>query len=318
MFDVELGKTSLEFSTQAPGINKALSLAFQACALSSFKDVGVYAKKLSDLVKVSQIDTKRFGNSIAQHINFSNRIDIFKTTDGFTINRKDFKYWVEKLAKEREDKTGQKVSLKRFESTVAINEYFKNTFLGSKFKEAKKLTRLLLKNQSFTATRLFDNIFRNIMGQTLGFKDTDDNTVSYKPTSKDEVINTISDSIDNVLRFLSLFGVGSRVIKSASFKERYPDAIDFTMGGDINSVKNKIKTILFGNKDIDNIFLRFNKLKNNMQVNPQNYPGLIDPVTLGVQNELLNYLNPISANEKSPVGRFVLSTNQMKVNQSKK
>ena len=318
MFDVKLGKTSLEFSTQAPGINKALSLAFQACALSSFKDVGVYAKKLSDLVKVSQIDTKRFGNSIAQHINFSNRIDIFKTTDGFTINRKDFKSWVEKLAKEREDKTGQKVSLKRFESTVAINEYFKNTFLGSKFKEAKKLTRLLLKNQSFTATRLFDNIFRNIMGQTLGFKDTDNNTVSYKPTSKDEVINTISDSIDNVLRFLSLFGVGSRIIKSASFKERYPDAIDFTMGGDINSVKNKIKTILFGNKDIDNIFLRFNKLKNNMQVNPQNYPGLIDPVTLGVQNELLNYLNPISANEKSPVGRFVLSTNQMKVNQSKK
>ena len=318
MFDVELGKTSLEFSTQAPGINKALSLAFQACALSSFKDVGVYAKKLSDLVKVSQIDTKRFGNSIAQHINFSNRIDIFKTTDGFTINRKDFKSWVEKLAKEREDKTGQKVSLKRFESTVAINEYFKNTFLGSKFKEAKKLTRMLLKNQSFTATRLFDNIFRNIMGQTLGFKDTDDNAVSYKPTSKDEVINTISDSIDNVLRFLSLFGVGSRVIKSASFKERYPDAIDFTMGGDINSVKDKIKTILFGNKDIDNIFLRFNKLKNNMQVNPQNYPGLINPVTLGVQNELLNYLNPISANEKSPVGRFVLSTNQMKVNQSKK
>lgn len=318
MFDVELGKKSLEFSNSKPGINKASSLAFQACALNSFKDVGVYAKKLSDLVKVSQIDTKKFGNSIAQQINFSNRIDVFKTTDGFTINRKDFKSWVQQLAKEREAKTGQKVSLGRFESTVAINEYFKNTFLGSKFKESKKLTRLLLKNQSFTATRLFDNIFRNIMGQTLGFKDTDENTVSYKPTSKDEVVNTISDSIDNVLRFLSLFGVGSRIIKSASFKERNPDAIDFTMGGDINLVKDKIKTILFGNKEVDNIFLRFNKLKSDMQANPQNYPGLIDPVTLGVQNELLNYLNPISANEKSPVGRFVLSTNQMKVNQSKK
>ena len=318
MFDVELGKKSLEFSNSKPGVNKASSLAFQACALNSFKDVGVYAKKLSDLVKVSQIDTKKFGNSIAQQINFSNRIDVFKTTDGFTINRKDFKSWVQQLAKERESKTGQKVSLGRFESTVAINEYFKNTFLGSKFKESKKLTRLLLKNQSFTATRLFDNIFRNIMGQTLGFKDTDENTVSYKPTSKDEVVNTISDSIDNVLRFLSLFGVGSRIIKSASFKERNPDAIDFTMGGDINLVKDKIKTILFGNKEVDNIFLRFNKLKSDMQANPQNYPGLIDPVTLGVQNELLNYLNPISANEKSPVGRFVLSTNQMKVNQSKK
>ena len=318
MFDVELGKKSLELSKHYPGINKASSLAFQACALSSFKDVGVYAKKLSDLVKVSQIDTKKFGNSIAQQINFSNRIDVFKTTDGFTINRKDFKSWVEKIAKEREAKTGKKVSLRVFESTVAINEYFKNTFLGSKFKEAKKLTRLLLKNQSFTATRLFDNIFRNIMGQTLGFKDTDGDVVSYKPTSKDEVVNTISDSIDNVLRFLSLFGVGSRIVKSASFKERNPDAIDFTMGGDINLVKDKIKTILFGNNEVDNIFLRFNQLKGDMQANPQNYPGLIDPVTLGVQNELLNYLNPISANDKSPVGRFVLSTNQMKVNQSKK
>nr|DAY15052.1 MAG TPA: hypothetical protein [Caudoviricetes sp.] len=228
----------------------------------------MYAKKLSDLVKVSQIDTKKFGNSIAQQINFSNRIDVFKTTDGFTINRKDFKSWVEKIAKEREVKTGKKVSIRGFESTVAINEYFKNTFLGSKFKEAKKLTRLLLKNQSFTATRLFDNIFRNIMGQTLGFKDTDGDIVSYKPTSKDEVVNTISDSIDNVLRFLSLFGVGSRVIKSASFKERNPDAIDFTMGGDINLVKDKIKTILFGNNEVDNIFLRFNQLKGDMQANP--------------------------------------------------
>jgi hypothetical protein len=94
MFDVELGKKSLEFSNSKPGVNKASSLAFQACALNSFKDVGVYAKKLSDLVKVSQIDTKKFGNSIAQQINFSNRIDVFKTTDGFTINRKDFKSWV--------------------------------------------------------------------------------------------------------------------------------------------------------------------------------------------------------------------------------
>ena len=83
-------------------------------------------------------------------------------------------------------------------------------------------------------------------------------------------------------------------------------------------LKNKIKDILFGNKNQKDIFFRFRSLVNEIINHPENYPGLVDSESLAIQNELLLYLNPITANSKSPVGRFSLSQNQMTVGQNKK
>jgi len=64
---------------------------------------------------------------------------------------------------------------------------------------------------------------------------------------------------------------------------------------------------LFGNENQKDIFFRFRSLINDIVSNSENYPGIVDSESLAIQNELLLYLNPITANSNSLVGRFSLS-----------
>ncbi|QWM90615.1 hypothetical protein [uncultured phage cr61_1] len=319
MFNIEIGIQSLKSAKADYGFEKAVSLAYLACALESFLEIYKYADKLSDLVKASLIDTKKFGNSIAKQINFSNTVDVFKNTIGFYINKPGFDEKVEQYIKELKSR-GILMTKQQAESRFAIDMYYKNTFLGSKFYNAINLTRYILSALTFTATRLFDNIFRNIAGQVNGFVDVSDNkgTVNYSKISDEKKVTDIAESVDNAIRFLSFFGIGSKLYGDPKFRQQHPDAIDFTFGGDVNALKNKIKDILFGNENQKDIFFRFRSLVNDIVNHPENYPGLVDPESLAIQNELLLYLNPITANSKSPVGRFSLSLNQMTVGLNKK
>ena len=319
MFDTEMGIQSLKSSKADYGFEKAVSLAYQACALESFLEIYKYADKLSDLVKASQIDTKKFGNSVAKQINFSNTIDVFKNTIGFYINKPGFDEKVEQYMDDLKSR-GIEMTKQQAESRLAIDMYYRDTFLGSKFYNAINLTRYILSSQTFTATRLFDNMFRNIAGQVNGFVDVRDNkgVVNYKKISDEKKITDIAESVDNAIRFLSFFGIGSKLYGDPKFRQKYPDAIDFTFGGDVNALKNKIKDILFGNENQKDIFFRFRSLINDIVSNSENYPGIVDSESLAIQNELLLYLNPITANSNSLVGRFSLSQNQMTVGQNKK
>lgn len=319
MFNTEMGILSLKYAKSDYGFEKATSLAYQACALESFFEIYKYADKLSDLVKASQIDTKKFGNSIAKQINFSNTIDLFRNTIGFYINKPGFDEKVDQYMKDLKSR-GIEDSRERAESRLAIDMYYRNTFLGDKFYNAINLTRHILSSQTFTATRLFNNIFRNIAAQVNGSAELFDNrgTVNYNKISDEKRITDISEAVDNTIRFLSFFGAGSKLYGDPKFRQKYPDAIDFTFGGDVNALKNKIKDILFGNKNQKDIFFRFRSLINDIVGHPENYPGIVDSESLAIQNQLLLYLNPITANSKSPVGRFSLSQNQMTVGQNKK
>ena len=53
-------------------INSTFGLYYQMLSLRSFGKIKTYADELADLVKVSKIDTKKFGNNISSHINFKN------------------------------------------------------------------------------------------------------------------------------------------------------------------------------------------------------------------------------------------------------
>jgi hypothetical protein len=64
---------------------------YQLFALESFKEIDDFAQQLSQLVQCSQIDTKKFGNTIHDQINFVNKYDAFRLNSSmFTINKPDF------------------------------------------------------------------------------------------------------------------------------------------------------------------------------------------------------------------------------------
>ena len=53
-------------------------LVHQLLCLQAWNRLRPYAQELSDLVKVSRIDTEKFGNNIAAQINFKNTFNNFK------------------------------------------------------------------------------------------------------------------------------------------------------------------------------------------------------------------------------------------------
>jgi len=66
-------------------------LYFQVACLLAFDKMDVYAQALSNLVRVSKIDTKKFGNDIVQQINFLNSYNNFcygDDSDIWTLSNK--------------------------------------------------------------------------------------------------------------------------------------------------------------------------------------------------------------------------------------
>jgi hypothetical protein len=61
--------------------DSTFGLYYQMLSLRSFGKIKTYADELADLVKVSKIDTKKFGNNISSHINFKNTYEQFKYGD---------------------------------------------------------------------------------------------------------------------------------------------------------------------------------------------------------------------------------------------
>jgi hypothetical protein len=74
VMDVEEGMKSLKDKTSLQ------SLYFQYVTMLAFDKINVYAEEMSNLVQLSQIDTKKFGNDVPSHINFINRYEQFKNS----------------------------------------------------------------------------------------------------------------------------------------------------------------------------------------------------------------------------------------------
>ena len=58
--------------------NSLHGLFFQVFALKAFGEIDKYAQALSNLVRVSKVDTKKFGNDLTLHLNFINSYNNFK------------------------------------------------------------------------------------------------------------------------------------------------------------------------------------------------------------------------------------------------
>ena len=157
----------------------------QLIVLKAYNELNNDAKRLSELVHRSQIDTKKFGNTLAQQMNFRNSYEtfIYDNAEYFVIEGQEF-----------DEKNPQE----------ALRTYFGKTFLSTKLHHGTSLPRKLLRSQAFPATQVFQNIFTSAMGIFGQRKDIVYNNgqeaIAYKHIGDKKSVNRFSSYIDSIIR----------------------------------------------------------------------------------------------------------------------
>ena len=159
------------------------SLYQQLLVLNAYQTLSVDAKRLSDLVNRSQIDTKKYGNTLATQMNFRNSYDTF-------ISDNDKFFFIK----------GQKPE----DKDSALRKYFRITHLGKKLHWGTILPREILKNQVFASTSGFEDVFTSVMASLFGRKMIEDRdgkpTLAYKHQSDKKKVNAVAQYVSTIIR----------------------------------------------------------------------------------------------------------------------
>ena len=110
-----------------------------------------YADRLTKLVRLSQIDTKKYGNTLAQQANYSKQV-----TD-FIIEEADMFYQVDDNGNVIED-----------EKQNALLNYYTDSFLMKKLKNAVGIPTYILHSDYIQATLTYRNLFNNMINILVG------------------------------------------------------------------------------------------------------------------------------------------------------
>lgn len=291
------------------------SLFFQLMSLMSLQMLDPYAQELSDLVTVSRIDTKKFGNTIALQRDFINEYNRFKygsrnvtwyNTDGKQIDPRE--------------------------------RYFSETFLEDKLFAATGLVKDILSVQSVTASQLFGDIMSTILsevsGRSEGIKDGTGTELNiYDKIYDKDAVQQISNAVENAMRHRLLQHYSDDVnkdifkrpttiddnIKNWKWLEKenkYTGPIDFMFGGDDSMLLQQLKRLWSGDPQSEDVYERFSIFENIANVinllETSSYEDRLgkykDFVTDRgvVKNELLNFLRAQPANSKFSIPRLLL------------
>lgn len=303
-------------------------LCHQILALQAYLRIEPYADELSNLVKVSRIDTEKFGNNIADQINFKN------TFNNFKYGRHNIQWYIsqngERMTKKELDKFAEIHG-----QSYALRKYFGSTFLDSKLHLATDLTKIILRNQLCTATDVFEELFTSFFGAVNGVaelqvekptpdgKFTSETQLGYKDVYKQESVAAVSEAIDNIMRYRILRNAQVISPRSGDFDYTdYAGPIDFTCGNDPQAVSDNIKRILFGDPNGKDRYSQNDLFRNVAQVidmlehtdsykNPAVTKFAIESGLLDIDgklsNEFLKFLRPQTASAKFPIGRMLLA-----------
>ena len=303
-------------------------LCHQILALQAYLRIEPYANELSNLVKVSRIDTEKFGNNIADQINFKN------TFDNFKYGNHNIQWYISQNG-ERMTKKELDEFAKIHGQSYALRKYFGSTFLDSKLHLATDLTKIILRNQLCTATDVFEELFTSFFGAVNGVvelqvekptqdgKFTIDTQLGYKDVYKQESVAAVSEAIDNIMRYRILRNAQVISPRNGDFDYTdYAGPIDFTCGNDPQAVSDNIKRLLFGDPNGKDRYSKNDLFKNVAQVidmleHPDSYnnpavtkfaieSGLLD-IDGKLNNEFLKFLRPQTASAKFPIGRMLLA-----------
>lgn len=303
-------------------------LCHQILALQAYLRIEPYANELSNLVKVSRIDTEKFGNNIADQINFKN------TFDNFKYGKHNIQWYISQNGERMTKKELDNVAETHGQS-YALRKYFGSTFLDSKLHLATDLTKIILRNQLCTATDVFEELFTSFFGAVNGVvelqvekptqdgKFTIDTQLGYKDVYKQESVAAVSEAIDNIMRYRILRNAQVISPRKGDFDYTdYAGPIDFTCGNNPQAVSENIKRLLFGDPNGKDQYSKNDLFKNLAQVidmlehtdsykNPAVTKFAIESGLLDIDgklnNEFLKFLRPQTASAKFPIGRMLLA-----------
>lgn len=123
----------------------------QILVANAYKEMLPYAERLTKLVRLSQIDTKKYGNTLAQQANYSKSVFDFISKEG------DMFYQVDDSGNIIGDVTSN-----------ALLNYYTDSFLMTKLKHAVDIPKYLLHNDFIQATETYGNIFNNMISSLIG------------------------------------------------------------------------------------------------------------------------------------------------------
>ena len=175
--------------------------------------------------------------------------------------------------------------------TNGLDVYFGNTFLHKKLIYAMDLSNSILRSQVFAATNGYKEILTSILQQIRGGNYVPTNNgksilFKYKATSNKEYVGAISNKIESIIR--------AKVVANST---------------NLMLTDSDINDVLFGK---DSIARRLNSIKNYIRVNKDdiNLMTFVDE-SGNITNELLNYLQAVTSNNKRNISYINTSTSTM-------
>lgn len=286
---------------------------YQVGIAQAYLDLKNCADKLAKLVTVSRIDTKKFGNNIPSQLNFVNNYLTFKYDDD--INNL---FYIRNQKAEDGD------------FTLPMRTYFDHTFLDKKLRYATSVTKMILANESFTATKLFSTIFNSVMANMYGAtayslqKVLPDGQLftsvkyGYKTVMNDDTVKAIGNAIDTIMRHRAMV---YQMNKDSDSNDGV--STNFSISDDIDVVRTKINQLIYGDKDVPSIPKRIAKIKTDIRkefIRQYESGEVADWLWQlcnddgSIRNDFLNYLTPIIPNKGSDkIDRIILSDSSMDV-----
>lgn len=219
-------------------LDKMNAVLTQMLAIRAYNMLQNDAKTLGNLVQISQVDTKKFGNSYAKHRDFINSLLNFVDNDGG-------KFYVDNLDSKIEQSN---LDLNAADKNAAILYYLKGTFLWNKLFTATGLSSRIMESQIVEATRGFYELFIEVMSQFFGRNDVVLTEGQMPISAYNRVYNTetaavISANISNYLR--------AQVIQDNPYLHLDEQELNEMFFGD-NTIANRlsnVKTYLRLNRD---------------------------------------------------------------------
>lgn len=281
--------------------------AHQLIAMYVYEAIQPHVTILSNLVTQSRIDTKKFGNNITSQLNFIN-------------SYYDFKFDPNKNAEVEIPTQYRKVYP---QDNMGLYEFFDGTFLHKKLAYATNTMRMLLSNESFTATKFYRQTFISVMQDLFGHNtkyEYDKDGVRtlhelYTPVMNDDIVQIIGGIIDTIIRHKSL-----AYYFSTNNKNVAPDEIDFSLGETNVERMNKLRELIIGGKygSVPKrlatskwyITSRYNQYRD-AGVPIPDYLNLLCNADGSIRNEFLNWVNY----KGGQLDSIVLSASQMSVDE---
>ena len=286
---------------------------YQVGIAQAYLDLKNCADKLAKLITVSRIDTKKFGNNIPSQLNFVNNYLTFKYDDD--INNL---FYIRNQKAEDGD------------FTLPMRTYFDHTFLDKKLRYATSVTKMILANESFTATKLFSTIFNSVMANMYGAtayslqKVLPDGQLftsvkyGYKTVMNDDTVKAIGNAIDTIMRHRAMV---YQMNKDSDSNDGV--STNFSISDDIDVVRTKINQLIYGDKDVPPIPKQIAKIKTDIRkefIRQYESGEVADWLWQlcnddgSIRNDFLNYLTPIIPNKGSDkIDRIILSDSSMDV-----